>query len=405
MRRFMRTLRDNPLILPYYLPSFFLATSWGVLIPVLPLYAKDLTTSYSIIGLFLGGEAIGMLLGDVPAGLLMRRLGRKASMIMGTALAALSTAMLFAVPAIGVAIGLRILAGRGRALFQVARHAYVADAASRGVRGRTIALSGGLMRLGRLLGPLAGGFLGKAAGLDTTFLLFGAMNLVALAVIVAFVPSGRDEVASHVASKPVSLLRILKENAGILTSAGLAQTLAQVVRAGRTAIIPLYAADIVGLDVAQVGLLVSIASAVDMSLFYPAGLIMDHWGRKMAIVPSFVVQGLGMLLVPLTHSFGALLAAACLVGAANGLSSGTMMTLGADLAPREGRGEFLGIWRLIGDGGHTMGPLIVGQVSEVLALPLAAIALCIAGVGAGLLFAFGVPETGGKRRATRAATR
>ena len=65
-----------------------------------------------------------------------------------------------------------------------------------------------------------------------------------------------------------------------------------------------------------------------------------------------------MALIPLTGSFAALLAATSLIGFGNGLGSGTMLTLGADLAPPkgEGMGAFLGLWRLIGDTGHTSAP-------------------------------------------------
>ena len=40
-----------------------------------------------------------------------------------------------------------------------------------------------------------------------------------------------------------------------------------------------------------------------------------------------------------------------LSGLGNGFSTGIFMTLGGDFAPREGRGEFLGVWRLVGDVG------------------------------------------------------
>jgi len=57
-----------------------------------------------------------------------------------------------------------------------------------------------------------------------------------------------------------------------------------------------------------------------------------------------------------------------------------MFTLGADLAPPEATGEFLGLWRLIGDLGSTSGPVVVGGVADLVGLGAAALAL--AGVGA-----------------------
>jgi sugar phosphate permease len=70
-----------------------------------------------------------------------------------------------------------------------------------------------------------------------------------------------------------------------------------------------------------------------------------------------------------------------------------MMTLGADLAPKKSRGEFLGMWRLIGDLGHTAGPLLAGAVAGALALPPASLVIGVSGIAASLIFAFLVPET------------
>jgi MFS family permease len=179
----------------------------------------------------------------------------------------------------------------------------------------------------------------------------------------------------------------------ILTTVGAGQLFAQMVRTGRGVLIPLYGSDVLGLDVAQIGWISTFASAIDMLLFYPVGMIMDRWGRKYAIVPSFLVQGIGLALIPLTGGFFSLAAVAGLIGFGNGLGSGTMMTLGADLAPEDARGEFLGMWRLIGDMGFTLGPSVAGAVAGMLALPAAALVMGGSGVVASMIFLFLVPET------------
>jgi MFS family permease len=166
-----------------------------------------------------------------------------------------------------------------------------------------------------------------------------------------------------------------------------------MVRSGPKTIIPLFAADIIGLDVASIGIILSIGAAIDMTMFYPVGMIMDHFGRKFAIIPSFLIQGIGLLLIPLTASFSGLAIVAGFIGFGNGLGSGTMMTLGADLAPPDSRSEFLGMWRLIGDLGFTFGPLTAGEVAGAFALPIAAIVLASSGFLATLIFFLFVPET------------
>jgi len=384
------------LILPFYLPSLLLAFSEGLLIPILPLYAKDLGISYGLVGLVLAGEGLGMLLGDIPAGVLLRRLGRKGAMLLGVGCTVLSTvALLWAGPVAEVVL-YRLLAGFGRALYSVSRHAYVADVVAVTNRGRAISLLGGIFRIGRFAAPMVGGVIAARHGLRAPFSLFGVAGAVALAVVAIFVrpvgPVGRRKPPAP-GPRGHPLLVTLKAHYSVLASAGAGQLFAQTIRAGRQVIIPLYAADVIGLDVEAIGLVIGISSAVDMSLFYLAGLIMDRLGRKYAIVPSFAIQAIGMSLVPLTGSMVGLLLATTLIGVGNGLGSGSMMTLGADLAPQDGRGEFFGVWRLIGDGGASGGPLIVGGVADLVALPTAAWAMAGAGFMAALIFLLLVPET------------
>ena len=120
---------------------------------------------------------------------------------------------------------------------------------------------------------------------------------------------------------------------------------------------------------------------------------MDRYGRKYAVVPSFFIQAMAMALLPFVWNATTLAVAASLIGLGNGLSSGSMMTIGADLSPANARGEFLGIWRLIGDTGFMVGPLIVGGVAGALVLSASAWAVAGAGVMASVIFGLWVPET------------
>ena len=147
-----------------------------------------------------------------------------------------------------------------------------------------------------------------------------------------------------------------------LSAASVAQTFAQMIRAGRQTIIPFYGLAILGLNAGQVGLIQSASSSVDMILFIPAGYLMDRFGRKVAAVPSFAIMAVGMVLIPFTTDYLTLMAAATIIGLGNGLGTGTMMTLGADLAPPGATGEFLGLWRLIGDTGRAGGPPAGGRL-------------------------------------------
>jgi MFS family permease len=301
-------------------------------------------------------------------------------MLAGTALIALSYLGTALAPGLGVIIACRVLGGIGIAFWGISRVAAVADVVSAANRGRSLSLFGGIQRIGTFVGPVSGGLVAGVFGLRSSFVLAGALAVLALAVSYLFVPETRPAERSDFRSRWHILGRVLREHRKDVAGAGAAQVFAQMIRSGRQLIVPLYGATVLDLDVAAVGTIVSLSAVIDMSLFLPAGMLMDRLGRKYASIPSFIVMGVGMALLPLTVGFWSLLVVTAVIGLGNGLGSGTMMTLGADLAPREAAGEFLGVWRLIGDSGQMGGPLIVGTIADWVGLEMAA--LVLGGIGA-----------------------
>jgi len=392
----MESIRNHPVILPVYLPSAIFAFSQSMLIPVVPLYALGFDISYGIVGIVLACTGLGMLVCDVPAGLCIRRFGIKRTMVTGVCAVIFFTIALYWAKSIPEVIAYRILTGFGMALYSVSRHTYMAESVMLERRGKAIALFGGINRIGRFAGPAAGGIVAAAYGLRMPFLLVGAIEIIALGVILLFVQARSDAETDSLLRDPSAMpafLSTLKSQYRILAAAGSGQLFAQMIRAGRGVIIPLYAAESIGLGLKEIGVIISLAAAIDMLLFYPTGLIMDRYGRKFSIVPSFLLQAVGMFLLPFAGSFAGLTIAAVLMGFGNGLGSGVMMTLGADLAPDGSRGEFLGIWRLIGDCGFTGAPLLVGGIADLIGLSMSAWALSGSGLIAASVFLFLVPET------------
>jgi MFS family permease len=86
-------------------------------------------------------------------------------------------------------------------------------------------------------------------------------------------------------------------------------------------------------------------------------------------------MGLGFLALSFTHDLsGASIwfaALAALLGVGNGLSSGILLTLGADVAPRSDPAPFLGSWRTLTDAGGAVSPLLVSAITAVFSLSVA----------------------------------
>src|SRR5690606_19889018 len=164
-----------------------------------------------------------------------------------------------------------------------------------------------------------------------------------------------------------TILSTLRDHRRVFLTLGLGVLLVSAVRASRQAVIPLWA-DHLALAPSTASLVYGLAGGVDMLVFYPAGKVMDQKGRRWVAVPSMLVMGLAMLLMPLTSGVAAFLIASLAIGFGNGIGSGMIMTLGADHSPRHGRAQFLGVWRLMSDIGSSSGPALLSFLAASLSL-------------------------------------
>jgi len=379
------------LILPIYLPALLLSIGAGIISPTLPIYIKSFELSYTLTTFVI---AVGVV-GNIPAGVLVARIGRKPAMLLGLVMIGFSAIGMGTARNIWHLFGAQLVGGVGNALWMLSRHAYMADVIPLAKRGRSIALFGGVNRMGTFAGKFGAIFLG--VNLRLPFFVYTAFAVITLIICFFSIPGTKQESKAHPqkAQQPYlkQLLHVSKQHFELLATAGIGQVCVQTLRRGCHIIIPLYANDVAGLTTRDVRLVEMISSSVDMSMFPVAGFMMDRFGRRYATVPGIYIFATGMVLMPFTHTFTWLLLAAIVMRFGNGIASGTMMTLGADLAPKEGTGEFLGLWRLTGDFGGSAGPVVVGNIADLFGLGFSGFALGGIGYLAVGIFLWLVPET------------
>jgi MFS family permease len=329
---------------------------------------------------------------DLPGGVFVSRYGDKGAMMAGTALVALVAVGASLSPSPMVLAILILVMGGAWAFWQLARLAYVSEVTPIEQRGRAISLVGGMNRAGTFIGPIIGGLMGREFGLETVFYVQAVAGIGAASLMFLSVRSSTG--SEHLSAQGLGgrLVSTAIDHRKVFVATAFPVIALGILRQARQVFIPLWG-DSIGLDVAEIGLVVGVSSLVDALMFYPVGLLMDKGGRKWAGVPCLGVLALGFLLLPATSNLLGFLLVALLTGLGNGLGSGIVMTLGADYAPEDRRGEFLGIWRLIADSGSGGGPLLVGAVISAATLGTASL-VCggIGLVGVGMMVAF-VPET------------
>ena len=355
------------LAIKIYLPSFLMSICQGSVILAIPLYALDLGSDTGVAAFVFAMRGLGNMAVDVPAGYATSRWGDRTVMLLGVGLMALCAWVSVNIES---ALQLSLAAfvfGAAMAMWLLARLSHIRDAIPHSHRGRAISTMAGLQRFGNVLGPVCTGIVADQFGFDAVFGFVFVLAIIAWLVVVSGVKTNRKTQNEN----PPGILRllpfILSKHRTIFMTAGSAVFILTLLRAGRQLLIPLWGEHI-GISTTDIGIIVSLASAVDMMLFPVAGHLMDNYGRKYSAVSCLAIMSFGVILVPFTASFSSLLVVAAIAGAGNGMGSGINMTLGADFAPTSEQGEFLGVWRLLSDTGSFTGPLAIGYISNVMYL-------------------------------------
>lgn len=373
---------------PVYSPWLGMSLCVGMVAVALPLYLEDIEVSYLALSAVLAAVGIGSAMGGVPAGDGISRLGPARIILGGTALIAITTLALGFTDDVIALIALQFLAGVGAIALRIGGQTWVAITTARSQRGRLLSAMGGIRRFGMFVGPFVAGLCIQGFGFAVTFAIAGGLALLGLIPLV-----GADTPEPVDTTERIALATVLATHWRRLLVAASGPVLIMMARRGRSIVLPLIGVQL-DMSPAEVGALVSIGSGADLLLFPVAGYLMDRFGRLKAIVPAFSLMAVGMFLLAAADSGTGVVIAGSVIGVGNGLSAGTMMTLGADLAPEDSTSQFLAGFAALQDWGQILGPLLVGWVAAAIGLGASAAALGVALlVGVGLIV-LTVGETG-----------
>jgi MFS family permease len=346
----------RPLWTQVYLPNLILATGQGAMLPILIYAARAVHASAAVATAVVAINSLGTMAFDLPSGRIVARLGewRAGWIAVFTLIAGLLGCLLArSVPALAISV---FVQAAGWAVWSLVRLTHLSRVAPVFARGRALSLFGGVIRTGNVLGPLLFVAISRRGDTAPAFLLFIVCAVVGFAWSV-LARDRADRAGASESSERIGPLRVLREHRRGFATSGVGALGISLLRGSRVAMVPLWAAHL-GLSSSTAATIYALSSLVELALFYPAGIVSDRWGRRAVVLPCLLVLSIGHGLLPLSDSFGTLMAVALVLGLGNAMGSGVVMTLGADLTPEVGRASFLAVWRTISDGGTAAGPLI-----------------------------------------------
>jgi MFS family permease len=391
-----------------YLPALILALGTGIVVPVIPALAKSFHVSFGVASWLVTVFLIGNVTGTIPSGWLVDRLGRRPIMIGAPLCTAVLALLIVFAHTFAELLLYRFLGGIAAQMWLIGRLAGISQGAAPGQRGRQVTWMYGMDNAGRLVGPLAGGLIASFWGVRAPFVAYGFLALI---VLVPAASSAKDKRRTSArkqaaAARRPSLREMVRPRLAYFAVVLFASTAKGPVQAD---LLHLYAAFAYHLGPRAIGYLAASAGIVSVPIGLAAGVMMDRLGRKKTMVPGFTGVALAMTALSLSailHLSLLWYVGLFLAGiAAQALTSGSIQTLGADIAPPEARGMFLGIWRFTGTGATALSPVVFAGLAGQLGYGSSF--LFIAGssaIAAVLLIGF-VPETHSQRHAPPAGSR
>ena len=375
---------------------------FGAVIPVLPLYAQSFGVSQAAIGATVAVYGLSRVFLSLPTGWIANRLGRRAALLTGGLVSALGNLWCAAAGTYEELVLARFVAGAGAGIVLTAGMIVLADITSTATRGRSMAIYQGVFLFAVGIGPFPGGYLAERFSLEAPFLVYGIAS-VAAALVGWFGVSetrGMDRLGPS-AQRSASLreqLLLLAGNVGFLLVCLIGLVNATARTGALFSIVPVLARDRLALTASEIGFGFALGSIIGLAITYPAGALVDHYGRKAVIVPATVLTGFSMLAFSIAPSYFWFLFATGLWGGASAASGAAPAAYAADSAPRGMNAAAMGGYRMLSDMGYVLGPILLGVLGDLRGLDAPMWTAAAALVVTAILFAAIAPETHSARR-------
>ena len=162
---------------------------------------------------------------------------------------------------------------------------------------------------------------------------------------------------------------------------------------GIFSVLPLVAVASYGMTTSAIGLAMVLGSFAGLIAAYPAGALSDRFGRKAIIVPATILTGATMLLFAYAPNALWFAAAFVLWGTMTSIGGAAPAAYAADAAPKGMNAAALSTFRMTGDAGYVLGPLLIGVMVDIYGTTIALFVSAAMIVAAGAAFALWAPET------------
>jgi DHA1 family multidrug resistance protein-like MFS transporter len=335
----------------------------GIIVPFLPLYARDMGASAFTMGAIFSSFSLARGLVMPYVGSLSDRHGRKIFIIIGLlGYALLALALIWASSPWELVLN-RVLQGIFAAMVLPVSMALVADMTPEGQEGSIFGGFNTYFLLGFAVGPLIGGATYDHLGLNSNFLLMAGLSLLSLLMVLFMVKEPKKVKQASGKGGWAEQLALLKDRP--LLAVFLARSLSAAGMGCFVAFLPVLAAE-KSLSNTELGWLLAVNVLVMTGLQKPCGWLADRWSRTGLAAMGLLLSGACKGMLPLPGDFQGLLMLCVLEGVAAGLALPSLTALAVSNGRRvgAGMGVTMGSFGMAMSLGVSIGPLAAGLLAD-----------------------------------------
>ena len=356
--------------------SFCVAVGFGVVVPVLPVFARSFGVNNFAVGAVISSFALLRLATSPFVGRLINRFSERTILAIGIFIVAVSSGLVGFAESYPQLLALRAAGGIGSAMFSVSALTLLLNSVPFNLRGRASGVFQGGFLLGGMAGPAIGGLL-AAISLTAPF-FFYALTLSAAGTVGLMLLHRPDRSGATAKPEPPVPFSVVARDprfqAACLTNFAQGWSSMGV----RSALVPVLVVEVLHRTASWTGIAFAVAAVAQTIALAPAGRFVDTIGRRPAMIAGGALAAVAIAIVPFAPNIWLLMVVLCLYGvAATMLGTAPAAAVGDAAGGRSGTP--VAVFSMFSDVGAILGPLAAGFLADQVSYPVAF------GVGAAIL--------------------
>ena len=343
------------------LVAFCVAVGFGVLVPVLPVFARSFGVGNTEVGAVISAFALMRLISSPFCGWLIKIFSERIIMATGIFIVAISSGLAGISRSYLQLLALRGVGGIGSAMFTVSAFTLLLTSVEAGVRGRAAGFFQAGFLIGGITGPAVGGVL---AAISLTAPFFFYAGTLVVAGTVGLLLLRRRSAEPTETAEPVSFRAVVRDaryQAACVTNLAQGWTSFGV----RSSLVPVLVVELLHRPASWTGIAFACAAVVQTIAVGPAGRFTDTVGRRPAMILGGTVAAVSIMAVPFAPNIWLLIVVLCVYGVASAFL-GTAPAAAVGDAAGSRSGTAVAVFSMCADIGAIIGPLVAGLLADTL---------------------------------------